>query len=46
MVVHKLIELNEHNIWCEIDLENINKRYVEKNCLRKYDFVLKVEVDT
>ena len=31
VVVHKLIALNEHNMWCKIDLGNINKRYVEEN---------------
>ena len=31
VVVHKLIALNDQNMWCEIDLGNINKKYVEEN---------------
>ena len=29
MDVHKLIALNDQNMWSEIHLGNINKRYVE-----------------
>ena len=31
VIVYKLIALNDNNMWYEVDVGNINKRYVEWN---------------
>ena len=41
-----LSKKGDHYTWNEIDLENTNKKYVQWNWLWKYDFALKVEVNT